>query len=178
MQKTSYEQMGRLTPGEFAAAPRMEVVIVLDNVRSANNVGSFFRTADAFAARGLALCGITACPPSKEIHKTALGAEMTVEWTHYASTPEAIAALKADGYTVVAVEQVGGSVSLQDFVPQPDSRYALVFGNEVDGVGDDALKLCDAAIEIPQAGTKHSLNVSVSGGAVLWHFFSAFIASR
>jgi tRNA G18 (ribose-2'-O)-methylase SpoU len=175
MQKTSYETMKRPSAEQFALQTKMPVAVVLDDVRSAGNVGAFFRTADAFAAEIIVLCGITATPPSKEIHKTALGAELTVRWEHCSSTARAIAALKASGYRIIAVEQVLGAVPLNEFVPEPGVKYALVFGNEVDGVGQDALDVCEGAIEIPQAGTKHSLNVAVSGGAVLWYFFSHYL---
>lgn len=171
MKKLSAQEMGRKTAEEFAAAEKLPVVAVLDNVRSAGNVGAFFRTADAFGIGGVVLCGITAVPPQKEIHKTALGAELTVGWKHYASTAEAVEALRAEGYTPLAVEQVVGSTMLDDFCPAEGGRYALVFGNEVDGVEQSVVDMCDGAIEIPQVGTKHSLNVSVTGGVVLWHFF-------
>ncbi len=175
MQKVPNASLGRLSPEDFAAARKLPVAVVLDNVRSANNVGSFFRTCDAFAVERLVLCGITACPPGKEIHKTALGAELTVPWSHYPSTAEAVEALRTEGYTALAVEQVTGAVQLQDFHPVADAKYALVFGNEVAGVDQAVVDLCDGAVEIPQAGTKHSLNVAVSGGAVLWHFFACYL---
>ena len=151
--------------------PKLPLVVVLDNVRSAQNVGSFFRTGDAFAVERIALCGITAVPPCRELHKTALGAEQSVAWTHHASTVECIDELRAAGYRVLAVEQVEGAVPLDRFVPEPGRRYALVFGNEVDGVSQQVADRSDGALEIPQAGTKHSLNVAVSGGVVLWNFF-------
>ena len=163
MRKITNEELGRPSPEEFAAMEKMPVTVVLDNVRSAQNVGAFFRTGDTFAVERIALCGITAVPPSRDIHKTALGAEMTVPWSHHASTVGCIAQLRAEGYAVYAVEQVEGAVM--------GVKYALVFGNEVDGVGQEAVDLCDGAVEIPQAGTKHSVNVSVSGGVVLWSFF-------
>ena len=171
MRKILNEELGRPTAAEFAAMPKMPVVVVLDNVRSSQNVGAFFRTGDAFAVERIILCGITATPPSREIHKTALGAEQTVAWEYAASTGACIDGLHAAGYTVLAVEQVEGAVMLDRFTPGEGVRYALVFGNEVEGVGQEAVDRCDGAIEIPQAGTKHSLNVSVSGGVVLWHFF-------
>lgn len=152
---------------------KRELVVVLDNVRSLNNVGSFFRTADAFAIRALHLCGITPLPPHRDIHKTALGAELSVAWSYFASTIEAIDALKKEGFTILAVEQVEGAVMLQDFSPEPSQKYALVFGNEVFGVAQQALDACDGAIEIPQGGTKHSLNVAVAAGVVLWQAVSA-----
>lgn len=171
MRKITNEELGRPTAGEFAAMEKMPVAVVLDNVRSSQNVGSFFRTGDAFAVERIALCGITAVPPNRDIHKTALGAELTVPWTYYPDTEACIAQLKAEGYAVYAVEQVEGSVTLDAFRAAPGMKYALVFGNEVMGVGQRAVDLCDGALEIPQAGTKHSLNVSVSAGVVLWNFF-------
>lgn len=152
---------------------RIPVRVVLDNVRSAQNIGAFFRTADAFAIEHISLCGITATPPSKDIHKTALGAELTVEWSYHATTLECVAELKAAGYRVLAVEQVEGAVMLDELQVEPDVKYALVFGNEVAGVDQAVVDECDGAIEIPQAGTKHSVNVSVAGGVVLWPFFTA-----
>lgn len=171
MRKISNDELCRPTAEQFATAPKMPVTVVLDNVRSALNVGSFFRTCDAFAVERIMLCGITAAPPDREIHKTALGAELTVAWQRFSSTTECIAQLHGEQYTVLAVEQVEGSAMLQDLAPEAGRRYALVFGNEVDGVSQEAADLCDGAIEIPQAGTKHSLNVSVAGGVVLWDFF-------
>lgn len=171
MRKIANEELGRPTPGEFARMEKMPVAVVLDNVRSMQNVGAFFRTADAFAVERIALCGITAAPPNREIHKTALGAELTVPWEHYPSTLECVEALRAEGYSVWVVEQVEGAVMLDAFRPEPGRRYALVFGNEVDGVAQQVADRADGGIEIPQAGTKHSINVSVAGGVVLWHFF-------
>ena len=150
------------------------MVVVLDNVRSLNNIGAIFRTCDAFAVAGIALCGISATPPSAEIHKTALGAENSVDWHYYPTTAEAIDALVANGYTIVCLEQVHGSVSLDKFVPSPDAKYALVLGNEVDGVDQTIVDRADLCLEIPQSGTKHSLNVSVSGGVALWAFYSHY----
>ena len=152
---------------------RIPVRVVLDNVRSAQNVGAFFRTADAFAIEHIALCGITATPPSKDIHKTALGAELTVEWSHYDSTLECVKELKSAGYRVLAIEQVEGAVMLDELQVEADVKYALVFGNEVAGVDQAVVDECDGAIEIPQVGTKHSVNVSVAGGIVMWPFFTA-----
>lgn len=171
MRKISNEELGRPTVEEYAALEKMPVAVVLDNVRSQQNVGAFFRTADAFAAERIALCGITACPPSRDIHKTALGAELTVPWDYFPSTEECIGRLRSEGYRVYAVEQVEGAAMLGAFRAEPGVKYALVFGNEVAGVGQQAVDLCDGAIEIPQAGVKHSLNVSVSAGVVLWDFF-------
>ena len=171
MRKITNEELRRPTAAEFAAMPKLPLVVVLDNVRSAQNVGSFFRTGDAFAVERIALCGITAAPPNREIHKTALGAEASVAWTRYASTAECLRELRAAGYRVLAVEQVEGAAMLDDLKTEPGVKYALVFGNEVEGVAQEAVDLCDGAVEIPQLGTKHSLNVSVSGGVVLWEFF-------
>ena len=152
---------------------RIPVVVVLDNVRSAQNIGAFFRTGDAFAIERVVLCGITATPPSRDIHKSALGAELTVKWDYYPTTLECVEQLKALGYTILAVEQVEGSVMLDELAIDPEKRYALIFGNEVEGVDQAVVDQTDGAIEIPQVGTKHSVNVSVAGGIVLWPFFVA-----
>ena len=178
MRKITNEELGRPTPEEYASMAKMPVVVVLDNVRSLQNVGAFFRTGDAFAVEHLFLCGITATPPNRDIHKTALGAELTVPWSYCTSTVECVDRLRTEGYEVWAVEQVEGSVSLERFEPQPGARYALVFGNEVAGVGQEVVDRCCGALEIPQAGVKHSINVSVSGGVVLWRFFDAFLKHR
>lgn len=171
MRKITNEELGRPTAGEYAHMEKMPVVVVLDNVRSLQNVGAFFRTGDAFAVECVALCGITATPPARDIHKTALGAELVVPWGYYPTTEECVAGLRAEGYEVYAVEQVEDAVPLDAFRAQPGTKYALVFGNEVEGVGQAVVDLSHGAIEIPQAGTKHSINVSVSGGVVLWYFF-------
>ena len=149
---------------------KLPVVAVLDNVRSAQNVGAFFRTGDAFAIQSIALCGITATPPSREIHKSSLGAEFTVAWQYYKTTAEAVALLKEQGYTLLAIEQVEGAVMLDKLEVDPAKKYALVFGNEVSGVDQEVVDSSDFSLEIPQYGTKHSLNVSVSVGVILWHF--------
>lgn len=177
MEKIPNRALGRLSAEEYEVSEKMPVAVVLDSVRSMNNVGSFFRTCDAFAAERIVLCGITGTPPDREIHKTALGAEATVRWSYQKSVVDALQRLKDEGYTVVAVEQVVGAVMLQDFECRKGEKYALVFGNEVAGVAQEAVAVCDTAIEIPQAGTKHSLNVSVSGGVVLWHFFEQLMLS-
>ncbi len=143
---------------------------MLDNVRSQHNIGAAFRTGDAFCVEKIILCGICATPPSAEIHKSALGAEDTVAWEYFENTETAIAKLKAEGYTTIAIEQAECSVMLNEFIPQPAAKYAIVFGNEVKGVQQPVVDACDACIEIPQFGTKHSLNVSVSVGVVLWDF--------
>ena len=171
MQKITNEQLGRLTADEFRRAEKMRVTVVLDNVRSAQNVGAFFRTCDAFAVEHLALCGITAAPPNRDIHKTALGAEQSIGWSTHESTADCVAQLRAEGYEIYAVEQVEGAIPLEGFRAVDGGKYALIFGNEVEGVAQQVVDMCDGAIEIPQAGTKHSLNVSVSGGVVLWNFF-------
>jgi len=169
MRKLSMEELHRLSKEEFEKVEKLPVIIVLDNVRSLSNVGAVFRSADAFRIGELFLCGITACPPHREIHKTALGADETVPWRYFSTTVEACAELKRMGYKIFAVEQAENSVMLQDFVAQPGS--AFIMGNEVDGVSDDVLPLCDGAIEIPQEGTKHSLNVSVCSGIFMWEIF-------
>lgn len=154
---------------------KMAVTVVLDNVRSAQNVGAFFRTGDAFAVERVMLCGITATPPSRDIHKSSLGAEFTVAWEYYNATTEAVTMLKEQGYTVLAIEQVEGAVMLDKLDVDPTKKYAIVFGNEVMGVDQTVVDICDGAIEVPQVGTKHSINVSVCGGVVLWKFFERFI---
>ena len=178
MKKIPSDALGRISPEEFIRMERCPVVVVLDNIRSMNNVGSFFRTGDAFAIERIILCGITGTPPNREIHKTALGAELTVPWEYQKSTLDAVEQLKAENYTLLAVEQVEGAVSLDQWEPGPDFRIALIFGNEVEGVQQAVVDLCDEAIEIPQMGTKHSLNVSVSGGAVLWEAFRHWIQTK
>ena len=163
-------ELGRLDVGSFRSLPPRGVAVVLDNIRSAHNVGSAFRTCDAFRADALYLCGICACPPSAEIHQTALGADDSVPWRYFADTMDAIRELKERGYTIVSIEQTVGSVALDAFPPESGRKYALVFGNEVDGVRQDVVDASDLALEIPQWGTKHSLNVSVALGVVLWEF--------
>lgn len=174
MRKILNSELGRLTPQQALVAAKLPVVVVLDNIRSSNNVGSFFRTADAFGVEQIVLCGISATPPSKDIHKTALGAELVVPWRHFISNVEAIEQLRAEGYRIVVIEQVEGSLGLDEFHPTFGQSYALVFGNEVAGVDQAIVDLADLAIEIPQVGTKHSLNVAVTGGAVLWDIFSKY----
>ena len=164
-------ELHRINAREYREQPGSGIVLVLDNIRSAHNVGSAFRTADAFKADKVFLCGICATPPSAEIHKTALGAEVAVPWEHAGSTLEAVGRLRAEGYTPVCVEQTVHSVPRDRFVPEQGRRYALIFGNEVDGVDQAVVDASDLSLEIPQLGTKHSLNVSVSVGVVLWHFF-------
>lgn len=163
-------EMGRMDREEFRVSRKLPLVVVLDNVRSLHNVGSVFRTSDAFRVERIVLCGITATPPSAEIHKTALGAEDTVEWQYYESAIEAVEALHGEGFRVFSIEQCEGSIALQDFSVLPGERYAVVLGNEVKGVQQEVVDASDSAIEIPQFGTKHSLNVSVTAGMVIWEF--------
>lgn len=165
-------ELNRLSVEEFKEADKTPLVIVLDNVRSANNVGSVFRTADAFALEGVHLCGITARPPQKDIRKTALGASESVSWTHHSQTVEAVQQLKEDGYQIIAIEQAEGSTFLQDFKVDKTAKYAIIFGHEVNGVGEEVMELVDACIEIPQFGTKHSLNIAVSVGVIVWDLFA------
>ncbi len=168
MRKYHVEELGRPDPESLHLLPKLPVALVLDNVRSALNVGSAFRTADAFAVAHIALCGITARPPHREIAKTALGATETVSWSYYDTAEEAIRYFRGMDYLIWAVEQAEGSTSLELFAPQEGVHYALVFGNEVDGVGEEWMRHADGAIEVPQWGAKHSLNVSVCIGVVLW----------
>lgn len=163
-------ELGRVSVEDYKELPESGLVVVLDNVRSAHNVGSAFRTADSFKIDKVWLCGICAVPPSAEIHKSALGAENSVAWEHVDDTMEAVRRLKADGYTIVSAEQTVGSVMLDEFEPVKGKRYAVVFGNEVSGVSQEVVDASDFSLEIPQYGTKHSLNVSVSIGVILWHF--------
>ena len=162
--------MNRLDVAAFKAAEKLPLIVVLDNVRSVHNVGSIFRTADAFRLAGVWLCGITATPPSVDIHKTALGAEESVDWRYFSTTAEAVAALKAEGYVVASVEQCHRSTLLTDFELDSAQHYALVMGHEVHGVAQDVVDASDLVIEIPQMGTKHSMNVSVAAGVVMWEF--------
>lgn len=163
-------ELSRVSVQEYKELPESGLVLVLDNIRSAHNVGSAFRTADSFKVDKVYLCGICAVPPSAEIHKSALGAEDSVEWEHVDDTMDAISRLKAEGYTIVSAEQAVSSVMLDKFRPASDEKYAIVFGNEVAGVRQDVVDASDVILEIPQYGTKHSLNVSVSVGVILWHF--------
>lgn len=163
--------MGRDTIEQFRLRRKLPVVMVLDNVRSLNNIGALFRTCDGFAAEAVYLCGISATPPSPEIHKTALGAEDSVLWKYFKTTADAVEALKNDGYCIVALEQVKGSIALNVFQADKAKKYAVLVGNEVDGVGQDIVDKADICLEIPQSGTKHSLNVSVSAAVALWEFY-------
>lgn len=172
MKKLSMDALGRKTPEAFRRADKFPLVLILDNIRSMMNTGSVFRTADAFLLEAIYLCGITATPPHREIHKTALGATESVAWTYFPETTQAIMKLKMEGYHILAVEQATGSIDLALFRPEKNKKYALVFGNEVKGVEDAVLALCDGCIEIPQFGTKHSLNISVTAGMIVWDFYS------
>jgi tRNA G18 (ribose-2'-O)-methylase SpoU len=168
-------ELQRLTVEEFKGQPKFPLVVVLDDIRSFNNVGSFFRTADAFNIEQIFLCGITPCPPHREIQKTALGATETVDWQHAADILQVIRSLKDQGYCVCVVEQAETTLMLNDIDQLAEEKFALVFGNEVDGVNQKVIDLCDRVIEIPQFGTKHSLNVSVCGGVVMWEFAKKWI---
>lgn len=170
MRKLNITELHRINKEEFKKSEKLPLIIILDNVRSLHNVGSVFRSSDAFRVESIYLCGITATPPQVEIHKTALGAEDTVDWKYYEKTQDAVIELKEEGVEVLAIEQVEGSIMLQNFVPQPDKKYAIVFGNEVKGVQQEVVDMCDNCIEIPQFGTKHSLNVSVTAGILIWDF--------
>lgn len=172
MKKKTIWDMNRLSVEDFRDAPKLPLTVVLDNVRSLNNIGSIFRTCDGFAVEQLVLCGISQTPPSAEIHKTALGAEESVDWVYYPTTAEAVEALRTKGYTMCCLEQVNGSVALDKFTPDPAARYAFVAGHEVDGVAQDIVDACDICLEIPQSGTKHSLNVAISTAIAIWHFYS------
>jgi len=169
------EELNRKSIDEFKDTAKYPVVVILDNIRSALNVGSFFRTSDAFLINSIYLCGLTATPPNKEIYKTALGSTESVNWKYFETTPSAVAELKKNNYTVIAIEQVEDKVFLNDFLPQPNEKYAFIFGNEVKGVDQSVIDLCDFCIEIPQFGFKHSLNVSVTAGIVLWHTISKWL---
>ncbi|HLP05516.1 MAG TPA: RNA methyltransferase [Paludibacter sp.] len=171
MKKRKITEMNRLTVEEFKAEKKTALVVVLDNVRSLHNVGSVFRTADAFLVEAVYLCGITSTPPQAEIHKTALGAENTVAWKYFEDTHQALDELRQKGFTVFAIEQAEGSISLPELKLETARKYAVVLGNEVKGVQQSVVDACDGCIEIPQFGTKHSLNVSVTGGIIIWEFF-------
>ena len=171
MQKLKITEMHRLTPEEFKKQKKTPLIVVLDNVRSLHNVGSVFRTSDTFLIEAVYLCGITSTPPHTEIHKTALGAEDSVDWRYFKDTHEAIKELKEQGYVVYAIEQAKESTSIFDLQLDKNKKYAIILGNEVKGVQQSVVDICDGCIEIPQFGTKHSLNVSVTGGIIIWEFF-------
>jgi tRNA G18 (ribose-2'-O)-methylase SpoU len=174
MRKLENSELERKSVEAFKKSEKTPLILVLDDIRSLHNIGSVFRTADAFLIEKIYLCGITATPPNKEIHKTALGATETVVWEHQENVLEVIENLKKEGITTLAIEQVESAVFLQDFKVKKDRKYALVFGNEVYGVAQEAVAACDGCIEIPQLGTKHSLNISVSAGIVVWELFKQF----
>jgi 23S rRNA (guanosine2251-2'-O)-methyltransferase len=174
MRKLKLDELNRVTVAEFKAGEKLPIVVVLDNVRSMHNIGSIFRTADGFAVHQVCLCGITAQPPHREIEKTALGATQSIEWIYYAEPIQAIEQLRNDGYTIIAVEQAQNSTMLNDFNVDKNKKYALIFGNEVNGVSDEVMKNIDGCIEIPQFGTKHSFNIVVSAGIVDGCWFIAY----
>lgn len=171
MRKLKNEELNRISVDDYKKAEKMPLVIVLDNIRSLNNIGSVFRTADAFRVEKIYLCGITGRPPHREIHKTALGATESVDWEYHESTYEAIVKLKNSKFKVVAIEQIENSINLSDYKPEPNEKLALIFGNEIKGISEEIIKDIDLCIEIPQFGTKHSFNIAVSAGIVLWHLF-------
>lgn len=174
MRKLLNEELKRKTVDEFKRSAKTPLIVVLDNVRSLHNVGSVFRTADAFLVESLYLCGITGTPPHKEIQKTALGSAETVEWKYFKTTAEAVALLKQNGYTVYAIEQAERAIALNQFGPGVDEKIAVIFGHEVKGVEQEVINMCDGVIEIPQTGMKHSLNIAVSAGVVIWELFKKF----
>jgi len=171
MRKLENKELERKSVTDFKEAEKTPIIIILDDIRSLHNIGSVFRTADAFLIEKIYLCGITALPPNKEIHKTALGATETVTWEYQKEVTDVIALLKKESVTVFAIEQVENAIFLQNFQVEKNKKYALIFGNEVYGVSQKAIELCDGSIEIPQLGTKHSLNISVSAGIVIWDLF-------
>jgi 23S rRNA (guanosine2251-2'-O)-methyltransferase len=171
LKKISNEELGRKSVGEFKEAEKLPLIIVLDNVRSLNNAGSIFRTADAFLCEAIYLCGITGQPPHREIEKTALGATDSVSWKHFPTTADAIKELKQQGYFTAAIEQAEGGIFLDDFKIDREKKYALILGHEMNGVSDEVMSLADVVIEVPQQGTKHSLNIAVCAGVVIWEFW-------
>ena len=172
MRKLKLDELNRASLNEFKNQDKLPVTVVLDNIRSMHNIGSIFRTGDGFAVEQIYLCGITAQPPHREIEKTALGATQSVNWAYFETPLHAIEQLRNNGYQIIAIEQAENSVMLNKFTPSVDEKYALVFGNEVNGVSDEVMQQIDTCIEIPQFGTKHSFNVVVSAGIVLWDFFA------
>jgi tRNA G18 (ribose-2'-O)-methylase SpoU len=175
VRKLKLDELNRASVTEFKAQEKLPVVVVLDNVRSMHNVGSIFRTCDGFAVEQVCLCGITGRPPHREIEKTALGATQSINWIYYDNSLQAVEQLRKDGYRIIAIEQAEKSIMLNEFVAKKEEKYALIFGNEVNGVSDEVMKVIDACIEIPQFGTKHSFNIVVSAGIVLWDFFCQFM---
>ena len=172
MRKLKLDELNRVDIEKFKEQEKLPVVVVLDNVRSMHNVGSVFRTADGFSIQKVVLCGITAQPPHREIEKTALGATQSIDWVHYDDTLTAINVLRQEGYKIIAIEQAENSIMLNTYRPNQNEKYALIFGNEVNGVSDEAMQVIDECIEIPQFGTKHSFNIVISAGIVLWDFFA------
>lgn len=172
--KLSMNELGRKTIEQYQHAAKTPFIVVLDNVRSQNNIGSVFRTSDAFLVESIFLCGITSTPPQREIHKTALGAENAVPWKYFANTLEAVKELHQQGYVVFAIEQAVNSIFLSNVCIDKNKKYALVFGNEIKGVDQQVVDICDGCIEIPQFGTKHSFNIAVSAGIILWELFNRF----
>ncbi len=172
MRKLKLDELNRVSITDFKNQEKLPVIVVLDNVRSMHNIGSIFRTSDGFAVEQIYLCGITAQPPHREIEKTALGATQSINWTYFETPVQAIEQLRNDGYQIIAIEQAENSQMLNEFMPDVTKKYALIFGNEVNGVSDEVMEQIDACIEIPQFGTKHSFNIVVSAGIVLWDFFS------
>lgn len=172
MRKLKLEELNRPSIEEFKQQDKLPIIVVLDNVRSLHNVGSAFRTADGFAVEAIYLCGITAQPPHREIEKTALGATQSIQWKYFENVADAVFELKKSGYDIVAIEQAENSISLLDFKPAQEKKFALFFGNEVNGVSEEVMKQIDVCLEIPQFGTKHSFNIVISTGIVLWDFFS------
>jgi 23S rRNA (guanosine2251-2'-O)-methyltransferase len=174
--KLKLDELNRASVAEFKVQDKLPVAVVLDNVRSMHNIGSIFRTSDGFAVEQICLCGISAQPPHREIEKTALGATQSVNWSYYADAVQAIDHLRNEGYQIIAIEQAENSLMLNEFIPEKNKKYALIFGNEVNGVSDETMQIIDACIEIPQFGTKHSFNIVVSAGIVLWDFFVKLVA--
>ncbi len=171
MKKLKNSELNRISIEEYKKSKKLPFVIVLDNIRSLNNIGSVFRTADSFRIDKIHLCGISATPPHREIHKTALGATDSVNWIYFKKTIDSIKQLKQQGYSIIAIEQVDKSISLEEYTPSSSDKLAFVFGNEIKGISENILDYIDICVEIPQFGTKHSLNVSVSVGIVLWHLY-------
>lgn len=178
MRKLKLHELNRLTLNEFKEIEKNKIIVILDNVRSLNNIGSIFRTSDALAIEAIYLCGISATPPNNEIHKTALGAEEAVEWKYFPNTTQAIVAARNKMYQIYSIEQTENSISLLDFNPNPQTGYAFIFGNEVKGVDQEVINLSDGVIEIPQFGTKHSFNVSVTAGIILWEGVKKLLSNQ
>ena len=178
MRKLKTDELNRISIEDFKKQEKTQIVVVLDNIRSMHNIGSVFRTCDAFRIEKLVLCGITAMPPHREIQKTALDATESVVWEYYENTKDALKQLKNDKFKILGIEQTDNSISLEDFSPEPNTKYAVIFGNEINGVDENVLRECDFCIEIPQFGTKHSFNISVSAGIVLWDMFAKIKKSK